>query len=219
MTVTPDEVKTQKFTITKFRDGYDVEQVDEFLDHIAEDLEARDAEKAALESRIAELEAQLETARSEASAAPQTDAADRSEHAGAAEQTPAVAESSPQEQSQSGSASGGRGYAEGDAQKSSAMLQMALELHDKYIQDGETQRDQLIQDGEQTAKRLVEDAQTERADVLRVLGNERQDLADKIEELRQFEDEYRSTLKSYIKSQLRGLEGSPEPAGAPKLTD
>ena len=87
------------------------------------------------------------------------------------------------------------------------------------MHEGESKRDQIVQDGEQTAKRLVEEAQAERADVLRTMGNERTDLSTKIEQLREFEGEYRNTLRSYIQSQLRGLDGSPEPAGAPELSN
>jgi DivIVA domain-containing protein len=216
MTVSPEQVKTQKFTITKFRDGYDVEQVDEFLDQIAEDLEARDAEKAELEDQIASLQKELETARAD-----QQQAAATASAAGASTQDTAESQSSESENDASTAAaatgSTPQGYADGDAQKSSAMLQLALELHDKYVHDGETKRDQLVQDGEQTAKRLVDEAQSERAEVLRVLGSEKGDLAKKIEQLREFEGEYRDTLRSYIQSQLRGLEGSPEPSGAPEL--
>lgn len=190
------------FTITQFRDGYDLEQVDVFLDQIAEDLEARDAEKQQLEEKIAELTKQLEEARSSEGQAAPSDAA---------------AQTGQAEPSQA--AGFNPGYADGDAQKSSAMLQLALELHDKYVHEGETKRDQLVQDGEQTAKRLVEEAQAERADVIRTMSTERTDLATQIEQLREFEDEYRNTLRSYIQSQLRGLDGSPEPAGAPELSN
>ena len=99
--------------------------------------------------------------------------------------------------------------------KSSAMLQLALELHDKYIQEGEEQRDELIRKAEKTAAQLVEEAQKQRADELRRLEGERKDYNDRIKELREFESEYRNTLSSYIQSQLRELEGSPEPKGAP----
>lgn len=188
------------FTITQFRDGYDLEQVDVFLDQIAEDLEARDAEKKQLEDQIADLTQQLEEARSHQEPESATESSDDAEQSAQA-------------------AALNQGYADGDAQKSSAMLQLALELHDKYVHEGESKRDQIVQDGEQTAKRLVEEAQAERADVLRTLGNERTDLSTKIEQLREFEGEYRNTLRSYIQSQLRGLDGSPEPAGAPELSN
>lgn len=190
MTLTPEQVKTKSFTITQFRDGFDMNQVDEYLDLIVEDLRERDAEKARLEEHIEQLNKELQEARNQ-------------NHESASAQG---------EGSQFGN------YAEGDAQKSSAMLQLALELHDKYVHEGETKRDQLIQDGEQTSKRLVEEAQAERTDVLRKLDVVRADLTSKIEGLREFEEEYRNTLRSYIQSQLRGLEGSPEPAGAPELS-
>ena len=63
MALTPEEVVNQKFTITKFRDGYDLDQVDDFLDTIVEELRQHEAEKdelrtqlEAANARIAELE-------------------------------------------------------------------------------------------------------------------------------------------------------------------
>ncbi len=107
------------------------------------------------------------------------------------------------------------GSHDADAVKSSAMLQLALELHDKHVHEGEAKRDQLISDAESKAKQLVSEAETKRSDVLRRLEGESDDLRDVIKELRDFESEYRSTLRSYIQSQLRNLDGSPEPDGAP----
>lgn len=40
MALTPEDVVNQKFTITKFRDGYDLDQVDDFLDTIVEEFRA-----------------------------------------------------------------------------------------------------------------------------------------------------------------------------------
>ncbi|GAA1614352.1 DivIVA domain-containing protein [Leucobacter chromiireducens] len=219
MALTPEDVVNQKFTITKFRDGYDLDQVDDFLDTIVEELRQHEQEKDELRSKIDELTAKL--AECEAGAghegsddsAPseQTIVVDAPAPAPAATPAPVVA-----------AAEGTRP----DAVKSSAMLQLALELHDKHVREGETtrdeliseaesKRDQMIQDAERTAKQLVEEAQQQRAEELRLLGDERGDLQFKIKDLRQFESEYRSTLRSYIQSQLRGLDGSPEPAGAP----
>src|SRR5690606_16468792 len=93
-----------------------------------------------------------------------------------------------------------------DAIKSSAMLQLALELHDKHVSDGETKRDQLIRAATDKAEGLVNEAETKRAEVLKRLEGESDDLRGVIKELREFEGEYRSTLRSYIQSQLRNLE-------------
>ena len=60
-------------------DGYDLEQVDVFLDQIAEDLEARDAEKKQLEDQIADLTQQLEEARSHQEPESATESSDDAE--------------------------------------------------------------------------------------------------------------------------------------------
>src|SRR5690606_23253533 len=119
MALTPEEIANQPFTITKFRDGYDPDQVDEFLDKIVEEVRQHEADKAELreqleaaQARIAELEAQLgEGDASEAGvpASERTIVVDAPSPAAPAEQ-----QASPHE---------------ADAVKSSAMLQLALELH------------------------------------------------------------------------------------------
>ncbi|WP_017794453.1 DivIVA domain-containing protein [Leucobacter salsicius] len=213
MALTPEDVVNQKFTITKFRDGYDLDQVDDFLDQIVEMLREHDEETSALKQEIAELTAKLAECEG-GNSAPAVEASEQT----IVVEAPVVAAPVPAAEV---------APAQPDAIKSSAMLQLALELHDKHVHEGETtrdrlineaegKRDQMIGDAERTAKQLVQDAQEQRAEELRVLGDERSDLQFKIKDLRQFEGEYRSTLRSYIQSQLRGLDGSPEPAGAPE---
>ncbi len=182
MALTPEQVKTQTFTITKFRDGYEPDQVDDFLDEIVADLEARDAERAQLQQQIAELTAEVKQLR---------------DQAGAPQQTVAVPEV----------AAAPTAVSAADAQKSSAMLQLALELHDKHVREGETKRAQLISEAETEASRLVREATKQREDQLRRLSAERANLEAKINDLEEFEKEYRSTLRSYIQSQLKGLDG------------
>jgi cell division initiation protein len=55
MRITPLDVKQQQFTIRMFR-GFDVQEVDAFLDDIAEDYEAALKENAALREQVAALE-------------------------------------------------------------------------------------------------------------------------------------------------------------------
>lgn len=209
MALTPEDVVNQKFTITKFRDGYDLDQVDDFLDTIVEELRQREAEKAELEAKIEELTLQLE----QSGGAPAINPAEETivVDAPAEPAKAAVVEDA-----------GTRP----DAVKSSAMLQMALELHDRYVSEGETTRDQLIgeatkkseqllEDAERTARQLVEEAQQKRTDDLRAHSDEMERLNTVVTELRSFESEYRSTLRSYIQSQLRDLDVSPEPLARP----
>lgn len=207
MALTPDDVLNHKFTITKFRDGYDLDQVDDFLDTIVEELRHHEEEKSELRAQVEDLTAKLE-----ACEAGRADEA-REE---ASERTIVVDAPQPAAPAQTEVQQNGAGAPSADTVKSSAMLQLALELHDKHVREGETKRDQLINEAETNAKQMVEEAQTERATMLRKLADERGDLQSKIRELREFEGEYRSTLRSYIQSQLRGLDGSPEPDGAPE---
>ncbi|MBC9944865.1 DivIVA domain-containing protein [Leucobacter sp. cx-328] len=212
MALTPEDVVNQKFTITKFRDGYDLDQVDDFLDTIVEEFRQHEAEKAELQAKIDELTAQLEEARANAGQAAAAPVAAAPQPVAAAP-APAATESSTS--------------LEADAVKSSAMLQMALELHDKYVREGEETRDQLVgdaekkstqlvTDAERTAKKLTQDAQTKREAEMRVHTDEVKDIKGRIVDLRQFEAEYRTTLRSYIQSQLRGLDTTNEPEGIPE---
>lgn len=210
MALTPEEVVNQRFTITKFRDGYDLDQVDDFLDTIVEELRRRDQEVADLQSQLEAANAKLE----ELGAGADGDV--RGAQGSVAEQTIVVDAKPAQPTAPAAAADGATDAA---AIKSSAMLQLALELHDKYIKEGEEQRDELVRNAERTAGELLEDAQKQRADELRRLEAERRDYNERIKELREFESEYRNTLSSYIQSQLRELEGSPEPKGAPANLD
>ena len=216
MALTPDDVVNKRFTITKFRDGYDLDQVDDFLDTIVEELRQLEAEREALKTENEELKAKLAAAESGAPvAAPaaatpaEADEADADEDSDDTVVVPSSLAESALFTDESAS------YTQGEAIKSSAMLQLALELHDKHIREGELKREQLVKDGEATAHDLVSGAQKQRADELAKLNHERTDLQQKIKDLREFEGEYRSTLRSYIQAQLRGLEGSPEPEGDP----
>lgn len=211
MALTPEEVVNQRFTITKFRDGYDLDQVDDFLDTIVEELRRRDQELADLQAELDSANERIEELSSGAGGSEQ--GASRSN---VSEQT-IVVDAKPA--SSPAPAGQGEGSPDAAAIKSSAMLQLALELHDKYIQEGEEQRDELVRKAEQTASQLVEEAQKQRSEELRRLEGERKDYNDRIKELREFESEYRNTLSSYIQSQLRELEGSPEPKGAPSNLD
>ncbi|MFA5606509.1 MAG: DivIVA domain-containing protein [Leucobacter sp.] len=221
MALTPEDVVNQKFTITKFRDGYDLDQVDDFLDTIVEELRQHEQEKEELRAQVADLTAKLEAAeaRAEQAERSQGEASEQTIVVDAPAPVPAAPPAADLTQAVSAP--------QPDAVKSSAMLQLALELHDKHVHEGETTRDRLISeaeakrdetisDAERTAKELVEEAQRQRADELRNLGEERTGLQGKIKDLRAFESEYRSTLRAYIQSQLRGLDGSPEPSGAPE---
>ncbi len=86
------------------------------------------------------------------------------------------------------------------------MLALAQKLHDEYVRNGEQQRDRIVNEAREHAQRLVREAEEKQRQTLGSLEQERSLLERKIDELRAFEREYRSRLKSYLEGQLRELE-------------
>jgi TolA-binding protein len=95
-----------------------------------------------------------------------------------------------------------------DPGNSNNLLQLARRLHEDHVREGVEKRDALIAEGHATAARVVADAETRQRAQLGVLDQERQQLERRIEELRNFEREYRQKLKGYIEGQLRELDSS-----------
>src|SRR5699024_12644450 len=58
MALTPEVVVNKKFQVTKFREGYDQDEVDDFLDEIVEELRRLNQENDDLRRQVSELEAQ-----------------------------------------------------------------------------------------------------------------------------------------------------------------
>jgi cell division septum initiation protein DivIVA len=86
------------------------------------------------------------------------------------------------------------------------MLALAQKLHDEYVRNGEQQRDRILSEAREHANRLMREAEEKQRQTLGSLEQERSLLERKIDELRAFEREYRSRLKSYLEGQLRELE-------------
>ena len=86
------------------------------------------------------------------------------------------------------------------------MLALAQKLHDEYVRNGEQQRDRIVGEAREHASRLMREAEEKQRQTLGSLEQERSLLERKIDELRAFEREYRSRLKSYLEGQLRELE-------------
>jgi vacuolar-type H+-ATPase subunit H len=88
--------------------------------------------------------------------------------------------------------------------------------HDSLIAEATSRHEQMITEARERASGMVAEAQQKRAEVLQTLGHERSLLQQKIDELRTFERDYRSRLKSHLEGQLQELAqiGAKEPAGS-----
>ncbi len=194
MSLTPEDVVNKRFQPTKFREGYDQDEVDDFLDEIVVELRRLTQENEdlrqrllAAESRIAELNrsgaglaSQLTSESSAESIVPQVSA------------FPVAAVEG----------------ANTDGNNTNNLLQLARKLHDEHVREGVAKRDALIAEGHATAARIIREAEAQhKSDIIR-LEQERALIEHSIAELGAFEREYRLKLKQFIESQLLEIEES-----------
>jgi DivIVA domain-containing protein len=89
------------------------------------------------------------------------------------------------------------------------------------LADADQKSKKLHEDSTARAQQTISDAEQRAATITAQFEQRKAALERRIEELRTFEREYRSRLKSYLESQLRDLDasGKAEPAGASELAD
>lgn len=194
MALTPEDVVNKRFQATKFREGYDQDEVDDFLDEVVVELRRLNQENEELRQRLAAAEARAAEAAKGAPAAP-APAAVYTEPA-APPPTVAVPTQAPAQP-----------QSELDEQTSTTnLLQLARRLHEEHVREGIEKRDALIAEGHATAARVVAEAEAKQRAQMGILDQERIALEKRVDELRVFEREYRQKLKSYIEGQLRELD-------------
>jgi DivIVA domain-containing protein len=189
MALTPEDVVNKQFQQTKFREGYDQDEVDDFLDEVVVELRR-------LLQENQELQAKLDAAGSGTAERP-------AEPVAAAPAAPAPVAAAPVAQPVS---------AQDDSESSSSLLQLARRLHDEHVREGAEKRDSLIAEGHATAARVVAEAEAKQRAQMNILNEERSKLEKKIDGLREFEREYRQKLRGYIEGQLKELDANGGPS-------
>lgn len=92
-----------------------------------------------------------------------------------------------------------------EPESATGMLQLAQKLHDDYVRSGQEEGERLVSEARAEGERIVREAQETSARTLGQLEQERSLLERKIDELRQFERDYRTRLQSYLESLLGDL--------------
>lgn len=201
MVLTPEEVISKTFQPTRFAEGYNQDEVDDFLDEVVGTLRS-------LHQQIDDLEAQLKESQDEVqklSAAPSGDEPAKLAVVGS---DSSKADDAPQESGQVIDLGVGGAAGDGDTSAGAAgMLALAQRLHDEHVRDGQRQRDQLLAEARTQAHKLVYEAEEKRTNTLSTLELERDQLEDFINSLRGHEQEYRTRLRSFLQAQLTDLEG------------
>lgn len=204
MPLTPEDVVNKRFQPTKFREGYDQDEVDDFLDEIVVELrrvhqENEDLRRRLLaaDGRIAELQRSGADLPAQLASAPSVSA-------------PVAATPFPEAVSDPSTL---------DSSNTNNLLQLARKLHDEHVREGMVKRDELIAEGHATAARIVREAEAQQRSELNRLEQEKAVVEHRIQELKSFEREYRTKLKSYIESQLSDLDAAGvAPTQAPGYT-
>lgn len=192
MALTPEDVVNKRFNPTKFREGYDQDEVDDFLDEVVVELRRLNQENEELRQRLVAGESRL--AELQRSAAQQP--------------VPQQQQPQPAAAPEPAFAAGGFDPNAMDPGNTNNLLQLARRLHEEHVREGMEKRDALIAEGHAAAARVVAEAEQGARGQLSALQQEKTQLERQVEELRQFERDYRTKLRGYIEGQLRELESS-----------
>jgi DivIVA domain-containing protein len=201
MPLTPEDVVNKRFQPTRLREGYDQDEVDDFLDLIVVELRRLNEENDDLRQRLLSSEGRINELQRGGGI---VDLAAAQPAAVAAVVDP------------------GSAFPEAiadpvalDGNNTNNLLQLARKLHDEHVKEGLEKRETLIAEGHATASRIIREAEAQHKANMGRLEQEKALVEHKIQELLAFEREYRLKLKNYIESQLQDLERTAP--GAPTL--
>jgi len=175
-------------------EGYDQDEVDFFLDEVADTIAQLTKSNAELENKVKVAEARVTELENAQQAAPAQQA-----------EAPDSATSTSSFAPQIGGA---------DAQTATGMLALAQQLHDQYVNDGKAESERIVAEATTKGQQIVAEAEEQHNRTLTQLEQERGLLERKISELRDFERDYRTRLKSYLESLLSNVESSATSEGA-----
>jgi cell division initiation protein len=201
MTMTPREIQEKQFH-DAFR-GYSHEEVDLFIDQVAEAYDQVYRENQTFHRRLEELEEQLDggSPRPQVIPAPVTVQASSVPAAGTAESEDML----------------------------KRVLLTAQESADKAVQNARARAQALLEDAEAKARRIedqaeavrattVEDAQRRASETLAAAAREEAELRERIEGLKILERDFRTRLGAFVRSQLELIESKPVVTSSPSGT-
>lgn len=221
MALMPEDLQNQRFTPVRFSEGYDMDEVDNFLDNDVEPrLKELIAENERLKNELEEAHnriAELETGAT--AAAPAVDASATGETDAIIDTAPVTGEDETQDDATAPQAVVEDEVVEQPApaaapaqdspdQSAAGIIALANRLHDEYVKNGEDERDRLITEANDEHKRIVGEAEEKSRTTLAELETKKAELDKTIEGLRNFERDYRNRLRNYLENQLSELDTS-----------
>ena len=191
--LTTEDVLNKKFQYVKFREGYDQDEVDEFLDEVVSTIYSLQMENQDLKEKLEAAERRV----AELSNSDYAPAETPAPVAAPVVETPAPAAPAPAAPALTGPQ---------DAESATSMLALAQRVHDEYVRDGEEQSAKIIAEANAEREKIIADAQTQKDSLLSQLDQERELLENKINGLRTFEAEYRTNLRNHLETLLKEVD-------------
>ncbi|MCW2785734.1 MAG: DivIVA family protein [Marmoricola sp.] len=219
MPLTPEDVSNKRFTPVRLREGYDMGEVDQFLDEVEAELERLHQENDDLRTKLSA--AQRGEGEAPAPVAPVFEKAPEPIVAAPAPVAPAPV-APPQEirvATVADASSAAARLLEIATRNADELVNGAKEEADNIVGAARTKAERLEVETKSKTDRLESDARTRaamldsetearRKEIFGNLEKEKDALNGEIEGLRSFEREYRSRLKSYFSQQLEALDGA-----------
>jgi DivIVA domain-containing protein len=191
MPLTPEDVKNKQFTTVRLREGYDEDEVDAFLDEVETELNRLHRDNDDLRARLAQAS---RGALPPGSVMPTP-------------MVPATMNSMSPVPMQQQMPQHMPVPVQSNQDAAAGILALAQRTADEHIAGAKGEGDKLLNAARMRADQLARDAEERHRQAMGTLEHDRASLERKVEDLRAFEREYRSRLKSYLEGQLRDLDG------------
>ena len=227
MTLSLDDVRNKRFRMAR-KSGYEVLEVDEFVDEVEEAFAQMTEQNASLRKQIDALKTgtsadgtALDGTAPDNTAGPDTDGGPGAQTMPAAAPSPAP-ESTPEPTER---------IVVTSSQEASAavvrLVQLSTEQSEQLMAEADQEAERIRAEAARNAERVQADAvaraegldrelETRRSDMFGELDRQRVSLSETVTSLRDFEQRYRANLAEYLRERLDSLDQvSLEPAGGP----
>ena len=242
MPLTPADVHNVAFSKPPIgKRGYNEDEVDAFLDLVETELSRLIEENADLRQRVGELDSELAGARSgsgqtevipfrapepTATVTEEVSSASNEEQAMKAARVLSLAQDTADRLTSTARAEADKLVSDAQAsaeqivadarQTAETTVNDARERADAMLADAQSRSETQLRQAQERAEFLQSDAERKHSEVMTAINQQRTVLEGRLEQLRTFEREYRTRLKTYLESQLEelGQRGSAAPADA-----
>ena len=226
MPLTPEDVSNKRFTPVRLREGYDMGEVDQFLDEVEAELERLHKENDDLRSKLSAAQGGAPVPVTPPVEKPVEKPAEKAEEKPAEPEKPAPPREEIKVTTAAEASSAATRLLELATRNADEVVAEARADAEKIVTEARTEADKLQSETKERTDKLEQDARSRaqnldsetdnrRREMLGEMEREKGRLDSEIENLRSFEREYRSRLKSYFTQQLAALDGNGEGGDLP----